>query len=90
MLRPLQPSGGDPGGLPPADHWLPAFWADFRRRFLALLGYQFRVFPTALSLSVLSNPAQKQQSTGPSRRGRGYGGRAAGSRRGAVVRWCGW
>ena len=63
MLRPLQPSGADPGP-PPADHWLPAFWTDFRRRFLALLGYQFRVFPTGLALSVLTSPAQKQENSG--------------------------
>ena len=57
MLRPLQASAGDA----PDEHWLPAFWADFRRRFLALLGYQFRAFSTGLALSVLSSPAQSQR-----------------------------
>ncbi|XP_037086668.1 RNA cytidine acetyltransferase-like [Pollicipes pollicipes] len=55
MLRLLQPEGAAP---PPADHWLRAFWTDFRRRFLALLAYQFSVFPTGLALSVLTNRIQ--------------------------------
>ncbi|XP_045146924.1 RNA cytidine acetyltransferase isoform X2 [Echinops telfairi] len=35
--------------------WLSAFWKDFRRRFLALLSYQFSTFSPALALSVIQN-----------------------------------
>lgn len=38
--------------------WLPQLWADFRRRFLSLLGYQFRVLKPATALSVLRNPLE--------------------------------
>jgi len=33
--------------------WLHAYWKDFKRRFVNLLGYQFRKFSTGLALSVL-------------------------------------
>jgi N-acetyltransferase 10 len=32
--------------------WLGAFSRDFHRRFLSLLSYQFRIFPSVLSLSI--------------------------------------
>ncbi|KAH0516674.1 N-acetyltransferase 10 [Microtus ochrogaster] len=35
--------------------WLAAFWKDFRRRFLALLSYQFSAFSPALSLNIIQN-----------------------------------
>ncbi|XP_072475293.1 RNA cytidine acetyltransferase isoform X2 [Notamacropus eugenii] len=35
--------------------WLPAFWKDFRRRFLSLLAYQFSAFSPALALNILQN-----------------------------------
>lgn len=35
--------------------WLPSYWQDFRRRFISLLGYQFREFQPALALSVVVN-----------------------------------
>ncbi|XP_058925705.1 RNA cytidine acetyltransferase [Kogia breviceps] len=35
--------------------WLSAFWKDFRRRFLALLSYQFSTFSPSLALNVLQN-----------------------------------
>uniref|UniRef100_D4AEB4 RNA cytidine acetyltransferase n=1 Tax=Rattus norvegicus TaxID=10116 RepID=D4AEB4_RAT len=35
--------------------WLAAFWTDFRRRFLALLSYQFSTFSPALSLNIIQN-----------------------------------
>uniref|UniRef100_A0A8C0ZZ53 RNA cytidine acetyltransferase n=1 Tax=Castor canadensis TaxID=51338 RepID=A0A8C0ZZ53_CASCN len=35
--------------------WLPAFWKDFRRRFLALLSYQFSTFSPALALNIIQN-----------------------------------
>ncbi|GAB1286634.1 RNA cytidine acetyltransferase [Apodemus speciosus] len=35
--------------------WLAAFWKDFRRRFLALLSYQFSTFSPALSLNIIQN-----------------------------------
>ncbi|XP_044536212.1 RNA cytidine acetyltransferase [Gracilinanus agilis] len=37
------------------DPWLPAFWKDFRRRFLSLLSYQFSSFSPALALNILQN-----------------------------------
>ncbi|XP_074129110.1 RNA cytidine acetyltransferase [Sminthopsis crassicaudata] len=37
------------------DSWLPAFWKDFRRRFLSLLAYQFSSFSPALALNILQN-----------------------------------
>ncbi|CAG2056856.1 unnamed protein product, partial [Timema podura] len=39
--------------------WLPEFFADFRRRFISLLGYQFSRFVPALALSVIQNKACK-------------------------------
>eukprot|EP00095_Tigriopus_kingsejongensis_P007801 maker-scaffold370_size193435-snap-gene-0.44 protein:Tk07801 transcript:maker-scaffold370_size193435-snap-gene-0.44-mRNA-1 annotation:"n-acetyltransferase 10 isoform x1" len=38
--------------------WLPAFWKDFRKRFVNLLGFEFRKFSPALALSILSNKNQ--------------------------------
>lgn len=35
--------------------WLSAFWKDFRRRFLALLSYQFSAFSPPLALNILQN-----------------------------------
>ncbi|XP_012580639.1 PREDICTED: N-acetyltransferase 10 [Condylura cristata] len=35
--------------------WLSAFWKDFRRRFLALLSYQFSTFSPALALNIIQN-----------------------------------
>lgn len=35
--------------------WLSQFWIDFRRRFISLLGYQFRKFSPQLALGVLHN-----------------------------------
>lgn len=42
--------------------WLPAFWKDFRRRFLSLLSYQFRSFSPALALNMLQNKNIKDDS----------------------------
>ncbi|XP_066999435.2 RNA cytidine acetyltransferase isoform X2 [Anabrus simplex] len=39
--------------------WLKEFYVDFRRRFISLLGSQFRGFPAALALSVLQNKNYK-------------------------------
>ncbi|KAK3319898.1 GNAT acetyltransferase 2-domain-containing protein [Cercophora scortea] len=44
MLRPLKESG-DPS-------WLGAFANDFHRRFLALLSFKFREFPSTLALTI--------------------------------------
>lgn len=44
--------------------WLREFFVDFRRRFVNLLGYQFRTFEPALALGLLQNKAVKV----PSRR----------------------
>ncbi|XP_076842110.1 RNA cytidine acetyltransferase [Brachyhypopomus gauderio] len=42
--------------------WLPAFWKDFRRRFLSLLSYQFSSFSPTLALNILQNRAVKDDS----------------------------
>ncbi|XP_045175283.1 RNA cytidine acetyltransferase-like [Mercenaria mercenaria] len=42
--------------------WLPAFWKDFRRRFISLLSYQFREFTPAMSLNVLQQKQFKSDS----------------------------
>lgn len=39
--------------------WLMAYWSDFRKRFVALLSYQFSAFAPSLALSVLSNKSRK-------------------------------
>ncbi|BFZ04227.1 hypothetical protein BsWGS_07266 [Bradybaena similaris] len=44
--------------------WLAAFWKDFRKRFVALLSYQFRAFKPALALNILQNKAYKSLDTG--------------------------
>ncbi|XP_058858969.1 RNA cytidine acetyltransferase [Acipenser ruthenus] len=41
-------------------NWLPAFWKDFRKRFLTLLSYQFSSFPPALALNILQNKNARQ------------------------------
>ncbi|KDR10713.1 RNA cytidine acetyltransferase [Zootermopsis nevadensis] len=41
--------------------WLAEYWADFRRRFISLLGFQFRSFTPILALSVLQNKTWKQE-----------------------------
>uniref|UniRef100_A0A452R6E8 RNA cytidine acetyltransferase n=1 Tax=Ursus americanus TaxID=9643 RepID=A0A452R6E8_URSAM len=46
--------------------WLPAFWKDFRRRFLALLSYQFSTFAPPLALNIIQNknigkPAHREE-----------------------------
>lgn len=46
------------------DEWLQAFWIDFRRRFVSLLGYQFRQLSPALALAVLHNKSVKDSHTG--------------------------
>jgi len=45
MLRALSTSANDPA-------WLGAFARDFHRRFLSLLSFQFRAFPSVLALSI--------------------------------------
>ncbi|KAJ8936776.1 hypothetical protein NQ318_008992 [Aromia moschata] len=35
--------------------WLSAYWADFRKRFINLLAYQFKKFSPSLALGVLTN-----------------------------------
>ncbi len=46
--------------------WLQAFWLDFRRRFVSLLGFQFRKMSPALALAVLHNKAVKETHSGKS------------------------
>lgn len=38
-----------------SQNWLSQFWNDFRKRFISLLGYQFRKFSPQLALGVLHN-----------------------------------
>ncbi|XP_008947728.1 PREDICTED: N-acetyltransferase 10-like, partial [Merops nubicus] len=45
--------------------WLTAFWKDFRRRFLALLSYQFSTFSPSLALNILQNKNIRQQPQPP-------------------------
>eukprot|EP00795_Rhopilema_esculentum_P004679 gene4679-20963_t len=40
--------------------WLKSYWQDFRRRFIALLSYQFREFTASLGLGVLQNKFTKE------------------------------
>ena len=52
MVRPLEWAGGRVEG-DPLPGWHASFVADFGRRFMALLGYEFKTFPVVLALSVL-------------------------------------
>ncbi|KAL6479139.1 hypothetical protein MHYP_G00125720 [Metynnis hypsauchen] len=45
-----------------AGQWLPAFWKDFRRRFLSLLSYQFSSFSPTSALNILQNKNVKDDS----------------------------
>lgn len=62
MLKVLQNQLDD--FAPSGDQWLQAFWTDFRRRFVSLLGFQFRKMSPALALAVLHNKAVKETTTG--------------------------
>ncbi|XP_073977279.1 RNA cytidine acetyltransferase l(1)G0020 isoform X2 [Rhodnius prolixus] len=42
--------------------WLKQYWMDFRRRFISLLSYQFRVFSTSLALGVIINKHEEESS----------------------------
>lgn len=44
--------------------WLNQFTNDFRRRFLTLLGYDFKSFPVGLSLNILGIEATEKSHTG--------------------------
>jgi len=39
----------------PNDTWLRDFFTDFRKRFISLLSYQFRIFKPSLALNILKN-----------------------------------
>jgi len=43
--------------------WLIAFWTDFRRRLVSLLGYQMSSLPPSLALSLLHNKAAETPCT---------------------------
>ncbi|XP_069755546.1 RNA cytidine acetyltransferase [Narcine bancroftii] len=43
-------------------NWLRAYWTDFQRRFLSLLGYQFSNFPPSVALNILQNKNMKEES----------------------------
>jgi len=59
MLRRLTDSEEDT-----SDNWLQAYMADFRRRFLSLLSYQFRSYSPSLALSILKNKSVKEGERG--------------------------
>lgn len=46
-------------------NWLHAYWTDFRKRFLSLLGYQFSNFPPSVGLNILQNKSMKRESIPP-------------------------
>ncbi|KAM9376570.1 RNA cytidine acetyltransferase isoform 1-T2 [Pholidichthys leucotaenia] len=46
---------------PEENQWLTAFWKDFRRRFLALLSYQFNKFHPGLVLNILQKKKSKEE-----------------------------
>ena len=50
MIRTLSNGAGDNDNA-----WLGAFAKDFHRRFLSLLSYQFRAFPSVLALSIIES-----------------------------------
>jgi N-acetyltransferase 10 len=50
--------------VPVDNQWLQAFWLDFRRRFISLLGFQFRKMSPALALAVLHNKSVSESHTG--------------------------
>ena len=58
MLRPL--TSHNSSDVDPS--WLTAYTSDFHKRFLTLLSYQFRTFPSILALSM-SESASKTSST---------------------------
>ena len=60
MLKILNHEEGDGKLSDNATSWLPLFWADFRRRFVNLLGYDFRKFSPTLALTVLSNKTMEK------------------------------
>ncbi|XP_046636526.1 RNA cytidine acetyltransferase-like [Daphnia pulicaria] len=53
--------------VPVDNQWLQAFWLDFRRRFISLLGFQFRKMSPALALAVLHNKSVSESHTDISR-----------------------
>ncbi|KAK9462438.1 GNAT acetyltransferase 2-domain-containing protein [Lipomyces oligophaga] len=57
MIRPL--SQGDDSNV--ASDWLDGFVYDFRKRFIQLLAYEFRDFPSATGLSVLESAETKNR-----------------------------
>ncbi|XP_063227947.1 RNA cytidine acetyltransferase [Bacillus rossius redtenbacheri] len=57
MLQQLNITGSEDGTT--GGKWLPEFFTDFRRRFISLLGYQFRTFLPALALSIVQNKTCK-------------------------------
>ncbi|XP_074650514.1 RNA cytidine acetyltransferase-like [Tubulanus polymorphus] len=44
-------------------HWLHAYWTDFRRRFVSLLSYEFSKFLPGMSLNILQQKKIKSQPT---------------------------
>lgn len=50
-------------------YWLSNFSQDFRRRFVQLLGYEFRSLPPGLALAVLKSGSDSRESKGSEKRG---------------------
>ncbi|KAI3660400.1 hypothetical protein MP638_002483 [Amoeboaphelidium occidentale] len=47
------------GGISVDKSWLYAFWKDFRKRFINLLGFEFRSFVPSLALSIIESENDK-------------------------------
>ena len=75
MLRPLQWVGGRAEG-DPLPGWHAAFVADFSRRYMALLSYEFRSFDVTLALSVMDAACSVVMPGGALGGGAGEGGSA--------------
>ncbi|EFA83474.1 putative N-acetyltransferase [Heterostelium album PN500] len=60
MLRELK---SDQSNVSASDNWLFSFYQDFRKRFINLLGYEFRSFESALALQILQDVQSQTQPT---------------------------
>lgn len=62
MIRPLTGQGevSLPAGMPQNGDWLQLYTGDFRRRMVALLGFEFRAMNAALGFQFVARLAQGQ------------------------------
>jgi N-acetyltransferase 10 len=59
MLKPLAEK--DENQESRTNDWLGGFWADFQKRFVSLLAFQFSKFKSATSMNILQNSSQQIQ-----------------------------